>query len=317
MRTLFFPALTVLTSVSLYALPPTDGVQWWTTDPNLDCTSFHSLIHEISLPSGGKGYACGVTGTFVWWAAGGDWSTSIRVAAPASGAIGVQYVFSDGDGNHLSLDTVAGSAPSTGDTVSMALRANQPSELQLRGASGDAPQYSTTRTGSVFALFFCPDAVTCASVSPQLLYSSLPVKPWSLSVPIAWDASYSVLQPSGLSRRWWTAGTNDTTNTISFALYNQSTQAATYMIRVYDSNGSLAAEAPTPVVPVGGTRGFLLAEIAKTGLPAGILKVAIEGDSRFSAVILQFNGDSATSLQATHDAVPDASGPVATTSPLK
>ena len=70
---------------------------------------------------------------------------------------------------------------------------------KLLGASTDGPQYGRPQTGSVFALFFCPDAGTCATVFPQLVYSSAPFKPWLLSVPIAWDTSFSFLQPSGLA----------------------------------------------------------------------------------------------------------------------
>lgn len=274
----------------------------------------HSLIYEIQLASGGKGFACGVTGTFVWLAAGGNWGTSIRTAAPASGAVGVQYVFYDGDGNHISLDTISNSVPASGNTVSLALNANQPSEVQLLGATSDAPHYPTTQTGSVFGLFFCPDPATCATVLPQLLYSSLPLKPWSLSVPIAWDSSFSFLQPSGLSTRWSAVGINDATHTISFAIYNQSAASTTYTVRVYDSNGSLAAQATTPPVPgAGGTRGFLLTDVITTALPAGILKVTIDGARSSSALFLQFNGDSATSLQMAYDSVPGAHNSLAST----
>src|SRR5579872_3780424 len=125
--------LIAFSSTAVYAQPPTTGAQWWSTDSNLDCTSFHSLVHEIQLASGGKGYACGVTGSFVWSAAGGNWRTSIRVAAPASGAVGVQYAFFDQDGKRISLDTISGSAQAAGDTVNLALNANQASEVQLLG----------------------------------------------------------------------------------------------------------------------------------------------------------------------------------------
>ena len=280
----------------------------------------HSLIYEIPLASGEKGYACGVTGTFVWWAAGGNWATSIRTAAPASGAVGVLYIFYDGDGKRISLDTISGSAPASGNTVGLSLNANQPSEVQLLGASSDAPHYNTTQTGSVFGLFLCPDPATCATVLPQVLYSSLPLKPWSLSVPISWDSSFSFLQPSGLSTRWSAVGINDSTHNISFAIYNQSAMSTTYTVRVYDSNGSLAGQAMTPLVPgsagvdgVPGTRGFLLTDVIRTALPAGILKVTVEGVSLSSALFLQFNGDSATSLQVASDVVPDASSRVAKT----
>ena len=93
-----------LSAATGFALPPTTGAQWWSTDPNLNCSAYRSLIYEVPLASGGKGYACGVTGTFVWSAAGGSWGTSIRMAAPASGAVGVQYLFFDEGGNRISLD---------------------------------------------------------------------------------------------------------------------------------------------------------------------------------------------------------------------
>jgi hypothetical protein len=95
-RKLFLVAVVLATSAGTgFALPPTTGTQWWSTDPNLNCAAYRSLIYEVSLASGGKGYACGITGTFVWFAAGGSLGTSIRMAAPASGAVGVQYLFFD------------------------------------------------------------------------------------------------------------------------------------------------------------------------------------------------------------------------------
>jgi hypothetical protein len=301
MNTLTFQGLIVLVGATLHGMPPTNGPQWWSTNPNLDCTTFHALIHEIQLASGGKGYACGVTGTFVWSAAGGKWGTSIRVTAPASGAIGVEYIFSDGDGKQVPLDTISGSVHASGSTISLALGANQPSDVQLLGASSDGPEYKTTQTGSVFGIFLCPDPTTCATVGPQLLYSFLPIKPWLLSVPLAWDTSFSPLQPAGRSTRWSAVGMNDSAETISFAIYNQSTAAAAYTVRVYDSNGSFAGEATTPTIPPAGTQGFLLADVVRTAIPTGILKVTIEAPSSFSALFLQFNGDAATSLQPAPD----------------
>lgn len=292
-------------------MPPTTGAQWWSTDPSLNCTAYHALIYEVSLAAGGKGYACGVTGTFIWLAAGGDWRTSIRMAAPASGAVGVQYVFYDEDGKRIPLDTISNSVPAAGDTIGFALNANQPSEVQLLGASRDAPRYNATQTGSVFSLFLCPDAATCATVLPQLLYSAAPLEPWLLSIPIAWDSSFSALQPPGLSTRWWATGIHDGTHLISFATYNQSSAPAAYTVRVYDSDGTLVGQAVTPLVPgsngadgVGGTRGFLLTDVVKTALPMGILKVTIEGTSPMTACFLQFSGESATSLQTAHDVGP-------------
>jgi hypothetical protein len=287
-----------------FALPPTTGAQWWSTDPNLSCSAYRSLIYEVPLASGGKGYACGVTGTFVWYAAGGSWGTSIRMAAPASGAVGVQYLFFDEDGNRTSLDTTEGAA-------SLVIGANQPSEVRLLGASSDAPGYQTTRTGSVFGIFLCSSSATCATVNPQLLYSSTSVPGWSLSVPIAWDSTFSPLQPSGLSTRWSAAGINDATHAISFAIYNQSAASTTYTVRVYDANGSLAAEGVTPLIPpsggadgAGATRGFTLTDVIRTALPQGLLKVTVEGDGLSSALFLQFSGGFATTLPTAPEFVP-------------
>ena len=290
--------------------PPTTGAQWWSTDPNLNCTGFHALIHEISLASGGKGYACGVTGEFIWSSAGGDWTTSIRMAAPASGAVGVQYVFLDEDGKRISLDTVSGSVRAATDTVGISLRPNQASDVQLLGASADAPLHGRTQTGSVFALILCPDAGTCATVAPQLVYSAAPLRPWLLNVPIAWDNSFSFLQPSGVATRWSATGIQSDTDGISFAIYNQSLAPATYTVRVYDSTGSLVAQGLTPPVPgangvdrAGGTRGYLLADLLRTPIPPGVVKVIIEGSGPASAIFLQFSRESATALQPTQDVV--------------
>jgi hypothetical protein len=307
-------------AATVYGLPPTTGAQWWSTDPNLDCTTFHSLIHEILLPSGQKGYACGVTGSFAWSAAGGNWRTSIRMAAPASGAVGIEYVFFDQDGNRISLDTMSGSARTASDTVSMALNANQASEVQLLGASGDGPQYGRTQAGSVFAILLCPDAGTCATVVPQLVYSSAPFKPWLLSVPISWDSSFSFLQPSGSATRWSATGIQSDTDFIAFAVYNPTSTAASYAVRVYDGTGALAGQGVTPVIPggngangAGGTRGFLLADVIGASMRAGVVKVVIEGAGPVSPIFLQFSGESAVSLHATYDVVPVASAIIATT----
>jgi len=279
--------------------PPTTGAQYWSTDPNLDCSSAHALAIQVPLASGGMGTSCLVSGTFAWLAAGGAWSTSIRATAPASGAIGVNYGFWQ-DGQRISLDTTSGNGtvPASGNLVSFALNANQPSEIRLLGATSSAPQYGTTQTGFVYAVFFCPDAATCATLVPQLLFSFAPVKPWSLSVPILWDSSYSSFQPKGILPGWSASGISDATHLISFAVCNQSRAAATFIVRVFDSNGSLVGQSTTPSIPVLGTVGLLLTDLIRTPLPAGILKVVIDGGSNVSSVaFFQFDGDSATSLQ--------------------
>ena len=292
-----------LSAVGLYAMPPTTGAQYWSTNPNLDCTAFHALISEIPLASGGKGYACFVSGTFPWLAAGGSWNTSIRIDAPASGAIGMDLGFFQ-DGQRFSMDTVSGNGgvPTSSNLVSLALSANQPAEIHLLGASTDAPRYSNTQTGLVYAVFYCPDAATCATVLPQLLYSSAPIKPWSLSVPLSWDTTYSSFQPKGIGPRWSAAGINDATHLISFAICNQSRVETAFTVRVFDGNGSLVGQATTPSIPVVGTRGFLLTDVIRTPLPPGILKVTVDGGSGLSSVtFLQFEGDAATSLQVAYD----------------
>ena len=92
--------------------------------------------------------------------------------------------------------------------MNFALSANQPAEVALLGATSGAPNYSATATGSVYAVFYCPDAATCANVLPQLLYSALPTTPWSLSAPISWDTelwtqwSAEGIDDSGARRRF-------------------------------------------------------------------------------------------------------------------
>jgi hypothetical protein len=137
------------------------------------------------------------------------------------------------------------------------------------------------------------------------------VPEWSLSVPIAWDSTFSPLQPVGLSTRWSAVGINDATHLISFAIYNQSAASTTYSVRVYDANGSLVADSVTPLIPssggadgVGATRGFLLTDVIGTALPQGLLKVTVEGDGLSSALFLQFSGGSATSLPTSPEFIP-------------
>ena len=303
--------LAALSAATAFALPPTTGAQWWSTDPNLNCSAYRSLIYEVPLASGGTGYACGITGTFVWYAAGGSWGTSIRMAAPASGAVGVQYLFFDENGNRISLDTIAGGAQASGNSLGLVSSANQPSEVRLLGASNDAPRYQNTQTGSVFGVFLCSTSAACATVTPQLLYSSTSVPGWSPSVPIAWDSTFSPLQPVGLSTSWSAVGINDATHLLSFAIYNQSAASTAYTVRVHAGDGSLAAESVTPLIPgsggadgAGAARGFLLTDVVGTALPRGILKVTVEGDGLSSALFLQFSGSSATTIPASPEFIP-------------
>jgi hypothetical protein len=187
MKSQYLIGLMALAVGAVYCQPTNGAIYWSTTQP--DCSSLNESPAQITNTSGTIiGYSCYVSGTFVWLAAGGMWGTSIRVAAPASGAIGVDYSFYDTNGNNQSMDTT-GSLTASGNDLNFALYANQPAEIDLHGATRNAPSYGTTATGSVYAVFYCPDAGTCSNVLPQLIYSALPTEPWSLSVPIAWDNS--------------------------------------------------------------------------------------------------------------------------------
>jgi hypothetical protein len=255
-----------------------------------------------------------VSGTFVWFAAGGIWGTTIRVAAPASAPVGVDYRFYDLTGNNINLDaTVNGvsSSLTSSNEVEFALAANQPAEVELLGATGNGPAYGSTATGSVYAEFLCPDATTCLNVLPQLLYSSLPAQPWLLSVPIVFDTA--------VSNQWSAVGVNDNgsnpVHAMSLVIYNEDTVATTYTVSVFDSKGTLIGTGTTPSIPPlknlgsgnygeGGTYGVYLSQIVST-LPQGVCKVLVNGGSYYSAVeVLQFNGPSATSLQVAYDTAP-------------
>jgi hypothetical protein len=261
----------------------------------------------ITGASGTVGYSCYVGGTFVWLAAGGGWSTAIRVAAPASAAIGVDYSFYDSSGNNLKLDSTSGGAPAaSSNDVNFALTANQPAEIDLLGATSDAPQYAQTATGTVYAVFYCPNAATCANVVPQLLYSALPTTPWSLSVPIAWDTA--------LATQWEAVGVDDGgARRVSLAIYNEDIAPTSYTIRVFDSTGKSAGTGATPsILPLqslangsygeGGTYAAMLSDVVTTPLPSGPFKIVVDGGPIYSAVeVLQFNGPSATALQVGYD----------------
>jgi hypothetical protein len=161
----------------------------------------------------------------------------------------------------------------------------------------------------VYAVFYCPDAATCANVVPQLLYSALPATPWALSVPISWDTE--------LWTQWSAEGIDDGgAHRVSLVIYNEDITATSYSVRVYDSTGALAGTGMTPSIPAlrplgsgslgeGGTYGALLSDVISTKLPTGVFKVLVDGGSKYSAVeVLQFNGPSATALQVGYDSAP-------------
>ena len=308
MKSFHLLGLIAVAAATIHSQPTNGAVYWSTVAP--DCSSLAGESPVAIGNSSGKtvGYACYVSGTFVWLAAGGGWSSAIRVAAPASAAIGVDYTFYDASGNNLKLDTTVGS----GNDVNFALSPNQPAEIGLLGSTSDAPKYSSTATGSVYAVFYCPDATTCANVVPQLLYSALPGTPWALSVPISWDTE--------LWTQWSAEGIDDGgTHRVSLVIYNEDTTATSYTVRVYDSTGSLAGTGTTPPIPPlqplstgsfgeGGTYGALLSDVIATRLPPGVFKILVDGGSKYSAVeVLQFNGQSATALQVAYDSAPGSS----------
>jgi hypothetical protein len=303
LKSLYLWGLIALTGMGLHASPPTTGAKFWSTDPNLDCSATHALAIQVQLASGGLGTSCLVSGTFVWMVAGGAWSSSIRVAAPASGAIAVDYGFWQ-DGRRISMDATSGNGAPTvsSNLVELVLSANQPSELRLLGATDSAPQYAATQTGFVYANIFCPDAATCANVVPQLVYSFSSIKPWSLAVPIAWDSGFSSFQPPGILSRWSATGVQDSTHQISFAICNQFRVPAVFSVQVFDANGSLIGQAATPSIPVATVQGFVLRDLIPTPLPPGVLKITVDGGPSLSSVaFFQFEGDSATNLQVSYD----------------
>ncbi len=313
MNSLIFIGLLALAIAPLFGQPVNQNgpIYWTKSQPNCAGLANGGVTTVLNGPAT-VGYACYVTGTFVWLAAGGvagnpaHWSSAIRVAAPSSAPIGVEYSFFTVEGNTQRLDATVngGSSVQSGTSAGFALAANQPLEVELLGESRDAPAYANTATGSVNAKFLCPDENTCANVLPQLIYSALPTYPWSLSVPIAWRGE--------LSSQWSAEGIDDgLTNVVSLVIYNGDTQSAAFNVFVYDSNGNLAGSGTTPTIQSeqftgtgeGGTYGVLLSQVVSP-LPSGIFKILIDGPSRSAVEVLQVNGPSATTLQVSPDSAP-------------
>jgi hypothetical protein len=320
MKSLRLFVLTAVAATALYGQSTGDPVYWSSARP--DCSSLGTNhLATITNSSGGTiGYSCWVAGTFTWLAAGAGWTTSIRFAAPASGAVGADYYFYDINGNEQSFDTTInrGSTVTASASQSFALFANQPSEFGLLGVTGTGPAYNTTGAGSAYAVFYCPTASTCLDVLPQLIYSALPGTPWSLSAPIAWDTQ--------VWKQWSAVGVDDGgSNLVSLVIYNEGTATASptaaYTIRIYDSTGALFDTRTTPSIPgfkngVGqaGTYGALLRDLFPA-LPSGAFKILVDGGASYSGVaILQFTGASATTLQVAYDSAPTGSAAAAASS---
>ena len=326
--------ISVFVCLALAAVSLRGQVYWSSEQP--DCGDLWSLeIQNPVDPQGSDVYVCAVGGTFLWLAAGGPWGSTIRVSAPASNPVGVEYWFYDNDGNDLELDTTSGTGNAVTPTndLTFALNPNQPSQINLLGTSGT--NHSNTQTGSVYAEFYCPDQTTCQNILPQLLYSALPTIPWSLSVPLAWDVSdyYSL----GSATLWSAVGIDDgASHRVSLAVYNQAEidssdpQISTsFTVSVYDQNGNLTGMGTTPpLAPIptttgsdgntyavadGGTWADLLSDVISTRLPSGPFKVVVDGgDTPCSVEVLQINGASATTLQVGFDALPDDSAATTT-----
>jgi len=319
--------ISIFVCVALAAVSLRGQVYWSSTQP--DCSNIN--LQSFSNPEGGGAtvYSCSVYGTFLWMAAGGPWSTSILVSAPATNPVGVQIWFYDPNGNALSMDTTSGTGNvvNSGTSLFFALNAEQPAEINLLGATSDSrTNYSSTQTGTVFAQFYCPDETTCENVLPQLIYSALPTISWSLSVPISWDVQY--YYQYGLSAQWSAVGIdNGGSRRVSLVVYNQNIVSTSdpqtptsFAIRVYDQNGDLAASGMTPpLAPIpldsttnyftgdGGTWGALLSCASgcpiTTPLPSGPFKIVVDGGTTPCSVeVLQVNATSATTLQVAYDA---------------
>jgi hypothetical protein len=309
-----FAGLVILAAAALQA-QSTEGAVYWSTSSALDCNANNLQEVQFTIPGGTTTvYSCYVTGTFVWLAAGGGYTTAIRVSGPASGAVGVDYSFYDLSGNNLNLDTNfgAGTATTSGNDVNFSLGANQPAEVDLLGATSNSPTYAPTTDGSVFVQLYCPDATTCFNVLPQLIYSAPPTI--SLSVPLAYDGSQWT--------QWSGEGVDDGgAHRISLVIYNQSSVSSIFTVRVFDSTGTQIGLGTTPAIPgyssttgEAGTAAFLLSDVVKTSLPSGALKVLVDGGSINSSVLmLQVNGRAIATLQTGYDTAPGTASSAAST----
>jgi hypothetical protein len=219
--------------------------------------------------------------------------------------VAFDFLFYDTSGSALSLDTTStcSASPASGSSVSCTLLPNQPAEVDLLGATSNAPGYSAITDGSVFAQFYCPDPITCLGITPQLIYSAPPFI--SLSVPIAWDGNQWT--------QWSVEGIDDGgARRVSLVIYNQNSTATIFTVRVYDSTGTRVGIGTTPAIAgydsvtgEAGTYGALLSNIIPTSLPSGVFKVMVDGGSNKSSVMaLQNFGRAQTVLQVSYDTAP-------------
>jgi hypothetical protein len=246
------------------------------------------------LNTGGTGYACQVYGIFPWFTAGAGWTTSIRTAAPASASIAFFVFYFDTNGNPTTVDANYVDGPGVTrykNNFSAALNPNEPAQLDLLGVPSEAPSYSQTAAqGWILTDIQCPDAITCAQATAQLIYSALPSQPWSLSIPMVWNAQ--------LTSEWSTWGYDDGKKQImSFVITNGSSVAQSYAVHVFDTYGNPLTTVNTPTIPSLGTYAQVLDSFLGNRTPNGLIKMTVVGASGYSAFeALQFNGGSATTL---------------------
>jgi hypothetical protein len=319
-KSLYLLGLIALAAGALHGQPTNGPAYWSSTVP--DCSSLdNETAVSITNSSGAViGYSCYVSGTFTWLAAGGGWTSAIRSGAPASAPIGVDYTFYDANGNSLTLDTTmsgGSSSPTSGNEVSFALAANQPAEVDLLGAASNAPAYGPTSTGTVYAVFYCPDAITCGDILPQLVYTQQPTNVWLATIPIVWD--------SAIWTQWSAEGIDDGgTHSVSIVIYNEGTAATSFTVYIYNSAGALVGTgttpsiSPLPLLNTGyygeaATYGIKLSSLIATPLPSGVFKILVDGGAENSAVqMFQYTGPSVASMQIAYDSAPSSTAVVAT-----
>lgn len=270
------------------------GQTYWSSSPP-NCGPYESIT--LQLNTGGSGYACRVYGIFPWYAAGAGWTTSIRTAAPASASIAffVFYFDTNGAVQYLDANYVDGGKFTGQKSFSSALNPNEPAQLDLLGLSSEASiNYSKTQAGGwILTDIQCPDAITCAQATAQLIYSALPSQPWSLSIPMVWNAD--------LTSEWSTWGYDDGQKQImSFVITNGSSAAQSYAVHIFDTYGNpIGGTFNTPTIPSLGTYAQVLDSFLGNRTPGGLIKMTVvsSGTPGFSAFeALQFNGGSATTL---------------------
>jgi hypothetical protein len=269
-----------------------------TTSPS-SCAPFHDQS------AGTTEYYCYYGGSFPWFAAGGGWTTTLRIAAPASGTIQVKYDFTD----KLDYLQYGDTSPTDSSEALFELSPNQPSEVTLLGLSNEGPPYATASTGTVHVEVRCADKATCAAVVPQLIYSALPGTPWYLSGTMSMDISVPT-QPD--STVWSAVGVNDpqaSTSTklnqiMSFVILNDSGIDQQYTVSAYNQSGALIG---SKVVSVGNgvSKGYVLDTSVIPNLPAGLVKLRVAGNVTDTSgvdgptcqlTVLQFKGMAATAL---------------------